>query len=760
MALKHTQAWSIIARLTSEHIESWEEEKRLRSGRHSDLDIYAIYRLSGNVEQPHRHRVRNILRRVLDFRQLQQPKINLLLRLPWLSHPHYQRSTREVLRRLVLDHRNWALPFHLPSTKLAETPHPRVHTVMWNFSSFQDCYLLTSAGPSSCQCAAWLKRQPWLSHVQGHVAAGLDEFRFPGTSQHVHYTSALASYYVDLSVYEAQVHERLRKWCLRHGLPLDQFHAPLMQHMRSQFRKHRQHASTHQLLTKHQLNILHRHLGQDFVCHNEDHDNHHLMFFCPQLYFKGLHNTWLQSGTFAATPLKPDQAEALIVEAIPRHLQTRYKWAYRKKTTAIPVGKVFLKRKKQWKSGRTIIAYHKVVHRQLFKAVAILLGEIAASTWQCSWGVHPTPRIWQNVKQYFDNTDDTVTLAFHNDDLVGFFNSVPQDQVCAAVEQLLAEHRREHPGLIYSVETQAAVHYNRVFAGKQSYGRTPTTRVIYDILDIAKSSFQCMYVQVGTLILRQVHGTAIGSQLSPVLSHICVARHEVLWQRIYGQWFASHNIFLERYVDNRFVIFPSPASGHPAAPLEALLHADFYGAPIVLEQVGSSEFLGFVIDVGNRAIHCKTPTKIWQIRGPHTAGSLSTLLSGARSRSALATKYAHPARAVQMALDQLRSIYLSAGYQSADLQHLFHLPAIPTGKNVYVLIVVVFRCLAVWLLLVLFCSVFFQTGSGSVGLLRSVFLFGFRGSLDSWVHHGACLVVQDVGLLADIGKRSSCSDAW
>ena len=181
--------------------------------------------------------------------------------------------------------------------------------------------------------------------------------------------------------------------------------------------------------------------------------------------------------------------------------------------------------------------------------------------------------------------------------------------------------------------------------------------------------------------LRQVHGTAIGSQLSPVLSHICVARHEVIWQRIYGQWFTSHNIFLDRYVDNRFVIFPSPASGHPAAPLEALLQADFYGAPIVLEQAGSWEFLGFVIDVGDRAIYYKTPSKIWQIRGPHTAGSLSTLLSGARSRSALATKHAHPARAVQMALDQLRSIYLSAGYKLADLQHLFHLSAIPTRKN-------------------------------------------------------------------------------
>ena len=299
-----------------------------------------------------------------------------------------------------------------------------------------------------------------------------------------------------------------------------------------------------------------------------------------------------------------------------------------------PGWKSFLKRKKQWKSGRTIIAYHKVVHRLLFKAVAILLGEIAADTWKRSWGIQPTPRIWQNIKQYFDNTDDTVTLAFHNDDLVGFFNSVPQDQVCAAA----------------------------------------TTRIIHmeDIMTIVKSSFQGMHVQVGTLIVRQVHGTAIGSQLSPALSHICVARHEVIWQRIYGQWYTSHNVFLERYVGNRLVIFPSPSSGHPAPPLEALLQADFYSAPIVLEQVGSSESLGFVIDVGDRSIYYKNLAD---------KRSLSILLSGARSRSALATKYVHPARAVQMALDQLRSIYLSAGYKSADLQHLFHLQATPTRKN-------------------------------------------------------------------------------
>ena len=82
-----------------------------------------------------------------------------------------------------------------------------------------------------------------------------------------------------------------------------------------------------------------------------------------------------------------------------------------------------------------------------------------------------------------------------------------------------------------------------------------------------------------------------------------------------------------------------------------------------------------------------------------------------------------------MALDQLRSIYLSAGYKSADLQHLFHLPAIPTGKNVYVLLVPVSSGSAVWPLLVLFGSVLFQTGSGSVGLLGWGFFWLSFGAL-------------------------------
>ena len=71
-----------------------------------------------------------------------------------------------------------------------------------------------------------------------------------------------------------------------------------------------------------------------------------------------------------------------------------------------------------------------------------------------------------------------------------------------------------------------------------------------------------------------------------------------------------------------------------------------------------------------------------------------------------------------MALDQLRSIYLSAGYKSADLQHLFHPPATPTRKNSQA---PVFSFLALRLS---FCPSFLA-------------LFGFFGSF--WLLHSCVL---------------------
>ena len=48
--------------------------------------------------------------------------------------------------------------------------------------------------------------------------------------------------------------------------------------------------------------------------------------------------------------------------------------------------------------------------------------------------IHST--IWSNIRRYFKETDPDMTLAFHNDDFLGFFNSVPH-VFCFAGQQMV-----------------------------------------------------------------------------------------------------------------------------------------------------------------------------------------------------------------------------------------------------------------------------------------------------------------------------------
>ena len=165
-----------------------------------------------------------------------------------------------------------------------------------------------------------------LAHIQGHIAAGLNEFKLQELPTHVFYTSAQASYW-------QQVHEALRQRCLHHGLPFDQCHAPLM-------------------------TLLNASIN----------------------YWQNISST-LFTATFSTTSCATTMTTitaCFTARASTSRYSTHlagisYLRAYKTKA--------FLKRKKGWKSGRTIIAYHKVVHRRLLKAVAILLGELANDTW-------------------------------------------------------------------------------------------------------------------------------------------------------------------------------------------------------------------------------------------------------------------------------------------------------------------------------------------------------------------------------------------
>ena len=103
------------------------------------------------------------------------------------------------------------------------------------------------------------------------------------------------------------------------------------------------------------------------VLHHGDHEQFRITVFCPKLYFHGALQTWLDKELFEQLPISIGDAQKLIHRAFSKRLIRRYPWGFRK-GALLPYGFVFLKRKKQWAKGRTLISYHKSYQAKLLKA--------------------------------------------------------------------------------------------------------------------------------------------------------------------------------------------------------------------------------------------------------------------------------------------------------------------------------------------------------------------------------------------------------
>ena len=104
---------------------------------------------------------------------------------------------------------------------------------------------------------------------------------------------------------------------------------------------------------------------------------------------------------------------------MPSTIQKKYKWAVNPKSE-LPYGFVFLKRKKQFKKGRTLISYFQSRYGRLLQVTARTIDSVLLQLWPQAMGQLAVPQIWQRARQFFDETPLDVNLHAVNDDLVGF----------------------------------------------------------------------------------------------------------------------------------------------------------------------------------------------------------------------------------------------------------------------------------------------------------------------------------------------------
>ena len=174
------------------------------------------------------------------------------------------------------------------------------------------------------------------------------------------------------------------------------------------------------------------------------------------------------------------------------------------------------------------------------------------------------PQLWKSLHDFLQRTHPTVHLAEVNDDLVGFFNSVPRQQILDSLSRLVAlyQERDFPPHVTFSLWKLS--NSECAWPGKPWARGAKHLKYMHvsDLESIVSVSFKAGVFTALGLMFRQHRGTCVGNQISPVLSSLPVIQRESCWQREWAQFLTSSRffdtqqaeLFICRYVDNRLLL--------------------------------------------------------------------------------------------------------------------------------------------------------------------------------------------------------------
>ena len=274
------------------------------------------------------------------------------------------------------------------------------------------------------------------------------------------------------------------------------------------------------------------------------------------------------------------------------------------------------------------------------------------------------PNLWQHLHNHFQTTPDDIHLTPINDDLVGFFNSVPQQRLIDAVISLCHRWKAQHNTTTITIDVQSTgnpIQHSHIGRHYIHHPQQRTLDTQHIPLIVQQALHSCIFQACNTYY-KQIQGAGIGSQLSPALCNVAITLIEHTWQTTYHNFLHQPSLHLlnTRYVDNRYILLNEQYRS--ALPITTLAHPEFYEQPVEIEPVDDDHLLGFLIDPLNRTVTFQLPTHPWQIRDPQSAGNHRLRLSGLQSRHHTLQKYTFPPHLVPTTAQQLMQLYMTKGH--------------------------------------------------------------------------------------------------
>ncbi|CAE7402099.1 unnamed protein product [Symbiodinium sp. CCMP2592] len=289
-----------------------------------------------------------------------------------------------------------------------------------------------------CPCNQFAGKLPAHCFVSGHVATGLENLtKLLPDCKSILSASAASTFFPGRNHWMAKSRALFDQWLKRHKLPAT-LHPIFQSFCDHQWQQHvaalEQSDRLHWALVQKVKSVLH----SDFVLYNEDHHPNHVVCYCPRFFLRGVSNTWNDPAVFCTLDGTPEEWRQRILKRVPGDLSRRYAWAFTE-AAPLPQGTVFLKRKKQFAKGRTIISYSNSLCSKLLQLTSIALTLMVKTLFADSPGMQSMPQLWKSLHAYWAKPSQEENVEW-NDDLVGFFNAVPRKDIMHSVRLIVQEY--------------------------------------------------------------------------------------------------------------------------------------------------------------------------------------------------------------------------------------------------------------------------------------------------------------------------------
>jgi len=669
---KHTTAWVQLHILAEQSQRSFDMQRHIRSSSTHSNHLFALYKLANQMDDPPRTRVRSLIKSAIQFRQLPLPPTPRPLILPLLCHTTFATQTRIWLRQLARQQKPWLPPFHVPKCNITAGKHTTLKQAL--FSHFSWMRQFQWHIPPACLCHQITTQHPQLLTTtldnSPHIASPAGHLTIPFRLQQFLSTHAGTQVYPTRQHYIQCTWPTLQRWLQHHNLfniTYEHWH----QHVHEQWTQHLTHAQ--ESVTHRDIKYL-KSITKSLVVHCRDHAPSAIFVFCPYLYWTVLRRTFGDTTVYTQTTLTPTQATQFLQQLANQPWLRKYKWGC-SSTNQCPTAYVLLKQKKQFLAARPIINYRRFLFAKLLKATAIILQQLLQSCMPNTFGLQSLQQIFSNLQQFLTHIPPDAELTVHNQDLAGFFTSIPAQRIMHSVRTLLDFYKQQHPHVdhntMFTVNLRQTDNTLRMFRGRPRKAANSHHQIRFgDIYDICQLSLQASIFTHMNHTFQQVRGSAIGNQISPVLANITVSHVEHQWRtqpqiQLLLQQF-SDRIYITRYVDNRLVLIDKSQQHH--AGIRHFLADTFYEPPVLLEQEPDLSFLGCTIDPDRQTLSYIQPTNTWQFQPFASAASKQHKLSAAFSRICLAARHSYPRKQAKDDVESLIRRYVSLGYPEKVLR--------------------------------------------------------------------------------------------